>query len=115
MKFLITLLFLALPVISQTHASDELPQNIEKTVAPVIIDVRTITEWDLGHHPLAEHIEWQNILEGVNALGVQKNTSIILYCRSGNRAGKAMRLLQAEGYTNVHNGMNLEKLTKYLQ
>ena len=106
---------MALPVISQTHASDELPQNIEKTVAPVIIDVRTITEWDLGHHPLAEHIEWQNILEGVNALGVQKNTSIILYCRSGNRAGKAMRLLHAEGYTNVHNGVNLENLTKYLQ
>ncbi len=114
MKFLITLIFLALPVISQTHAS-ELAQNTEKKVAPVIIDVRTIAEWDLGHHPQAEHIEWQNILEGVKALGVQKNTSIILYCRSGNRAGKAMRLLQAEGYTNVHNGMNLEKITKYLQ
>lgn len=114
MKFLITLIFLALPVTSQTHAS-ELAQNTQKKVAPVIIDVRTIAEWDLGHHPQAEHIEWQNILEGVKALGVQKNTSIILYCRSGNRAGKAMRLLQAEGYTNVHNGMNLEKITKYLQ
>jgi len=114
MKFLITLIFLALPVISQTHAS-ELPQNTKNKIAPVIIDVRTIAEWEQGHHPQAEHIEWQDILEGVKALGVQKNTSIILYCRSGNRAGKAMRLLQAEGYTNVHNGMNLEKLTKYLQ
>lgn len=114
MKFLITLIFLALPVISQTRAS-ELPQDTENKIAPVIIDVRTIAEWEQGHHPQAEHIEWQDILEGVNALGVQKNTSIILYCRSGNRAGKAMRLLQAEGYTNVHNGMNLEKLTKYLQ
>jgi phage shock protein E len=114
MKFLITLIFLALPVISQTHAS-ELPQNTENKLAPVIIDVRTIAEWEQGHHPQAEHIEWQDILEGVKALGVQKNTSIILYCRSGNRAGKAMRLLQAEGYTNVHNGMNLEKITKYLQ
>ena len=93
MKFVITLIFLALPVISQTHASDELPQNTEKKVAPVIIDVRTISEWDQGHHPEAKHIEWQTILEGV----------------------KAMRLLQAEGYTNVHNGMNLEKLNKYLQ
>lgn len=114
MKFLITLIFLALPVISQTHAS-ELPQNTENKIAPVIIDVRTIAEWEQGHHPQAEHIEWQDILEGVKALGVQKNTSIILYCRSGNRAGKAMRLLQAEGYINVHNGMNLEKITKYLQ
>ena len=114
MKFLITLIFLALPVISQTHAS-ELPQNTENKVAPVIIDVRTIAEWDQGHYPLAEHIEWQNIVEGVKALGVPKNTSIILYCRSGNRAGKAMRLLQSEGYSNVTNGVSLEKLNQYLK
>ena len=114
MKFLITLIFLALPVISQTHAS-ELPQNTENKVAPVIIDVRTIAEWDQGHYPLAEHIEWHNMVEGVKALGVPKNTSSILYCRSGNRSGKAMRLLQSEGYSNVTNGVSLEKLNQYLK
>ena len=112
MKFVITLIFLALPVISQTHASDELPQNTEKKVAPVIIDVRTISEWDQGHHPEAKHIEWQNIVSGVEALELNKEAPIVLYCRSGNRAGKAKNLLESAGYSQVINGINLHHLTR---
>lgn len=89
MKFLITLIFLALPVISQTHAS-ELPQNTKNKIAPVIIDVRTIAEWEQGHHPQAEHIEWQDILEGVKALGVQKyEYHLVLSLREPSRQSDA--------------------------
>ncbi len=84
------------------------------TSEPIIIDVRTDAEWAAGHHPDAVHIKWQQIVTGTNKLSVDKDQPIVLYCRSGNRAGKAKKLLEKAGYSKVVNGINLAELPQVL-
>ena len=76
-----------------THSSDEI----------LIIDVRTIEEWNEGHINAAKHIEWQVISEKIFDLTTDFDSEIYLYCRSGNRSGKAKRILDDIGFTNVIN------------
>ena len=56
-----------------------------------VIDVRTEAEWNTGHLEGAFHIEWQDILE--LSSDIPKDEEIYLYCRSGNRSGKATKIL----------------------
>jgi phage shock protein E len=70
---------------------------------PVWIDVRTEAEHRQDHidgDPLIPH---QNIVGQVSEQFPDKDTEIHLYCRSGNRAGKAKSALESAGYTNVKN------------
>jgi phage shock protein E len=80
--------------------------------AILIVDVRTPTEWDRGHLPNAKHIEWQNIGEEITKLTDDKHSTIYVYCRSGNRSGKAKLILEQLGYSNVINagGINEAQL-----
>ena len=66
-----------------------------------IIDVRTEAEWNTGHLDGALHIEWQNILK-ISSIS-SKDEDIYLYCRSGNRSGKATKILVDAGYINAKN------------
>ena len=67
----------------------------------IVIDVRTEAEWNTGHLVGARHVEWQDILK--ISLDLQKDEEIYLYCRSGNRSGKATKILQEAGYINAKN------------
>ena len=73
----------------------------------VIIDVRTLEEWNQGHLASAKRIEWQDVSQKIKSLNLKKDTKIILYCRSGNRAGKAKIMLNNLGYINVINAGSL--------
>ena len=66
-----------------------------------VIDVRTEAEWKTGHLEGALHIEWQDILK--ISSDIQKDEEIYLYCRSGNRSGKATKILLEAGYINAKN------------
>ena len=70
-------------------------------MAMVVVDVRTEAEWNTGHLEGALHIEWQDILK--ISSNIQKDEEIYLYCRSGNRSGKATKILQEAGYINAKN------------
>ena len=70
-----------------------------------VIDVRTEAEWKIGHLEGALHIEWQDILKIPS--DIQKDEEIYLYCRSGNRSGKATQILLEAGYTNAKNAGSL--------
>ncbi len=74
----------------------------------VWIDTRTAEEFAEGHLEQAALIPYDVIVEGVAALPLSKDTPIYLYCRSGNRAGKAKLALEAQNYTNVTNVGGLE-------
>ena len=80
--------------------------------AEIVIDVRTPVEWSKGHLQSADNIEWQNILSITES--VPKNEKIYLYCRSGNRSGKATKLLIDAGYTNVTNAGSMSQAGELL-
>ena len=77
-----------------------------------VIDVRTEAEWDTGHLEGALHIEWQDILN--ISSDIQKDEEIFLYCRSGNRSGKATKILVDAGYINAKNAGSIEDASKLL-
>lgn len=66
----------------------------------VLLDVRTDAEFKSGHAPLATHLALQDIQRGVLP-NVDKNTTVYVYCRSGNRSAQAKRLLEKAGFTKV--------------
>ena len=69
----------------------------------LIIDVRTEAEWNLGYIENAIHIPLDTIEKNITFTEPDKNKEIYLYCRSGNRSGKATSILQNLGYKNVTN------------
>ena len=80
--------------------------------ADIVIDVRTPVEWSEGHLQSSDNIEWQNILSITES--VPKNEKIYLYCRSGNKSGKATKLLIDAGYTNVTNAGSMSQAGELL-
>jgi phage shock protein E len=67
----------------------------------LVIDVRTQNEWDSGHLEGAQHIEWQDILKLTES--ISKDQDIYLYCQSGNRSGKATKILNDAGFIKAVN------------
>lgn len=80
--------------------------------AEIVIDVRTPVEWSEGHLQSSDNIEWQNILSIKES--ISKNEKIYLYCRSGNRSGKATKILIDAGYTNVTNAGSMSQAGELL-
>ena len=76
----------------------------------LIVDVRTPEEFAQGHFPGAINIPHEQIVEGLRSRQIEASEPVILYCRSGNRSGKAERALHAEGYVSARNAGSLENL-----
>tara|TARA_B100000459_G_scaffold119577_1_gene72206 strand:+ start:163 stop:486 length:324 start_codon:yes stop_codon:yes gene_type:complete len=81
-------------------------------LAEVIIDVRTLEEHESGHIKDSLNIEWQLIDSIENT--VPKDAKLYLYCRSGNRSGKATKMLISLGYTDVTNLGSIKSASDYL-
>lgn len=97
--FLSTLIFgLVLSACSQ--AEPDLSLWLEDGI---IIDTRTTMEFNSGHIDDAILLPHDSIAQTIASVAPDKSTPIVLYCRSGNRAGIARRTLQDMGYENVVN------------
>jgi len=74
------------------------------TQGALLIDVRSAEEVKSGMLPQAVNIPHTDIIAGISKLNLQKDQPIVVYCRSGNRSGKAEDALKAAGFTQVING-----------
>ena len=81
-------------------------------MAMAVVDVRTEAEWNTGHLEGALHIEWQDILKISSS--IRKDEEIFLYCRSGNRSGKATKILIDAGYINAKNAGSITDASEML-
>lgn len=70
----------------------------------LIIDARTAQEYAQGHIKGAINIPFNMAVEQFSVLEIRKDRKVVLYCRSGNRSGKALASLKKAGYSNLHNG-----------
>ena len=69
----------------------------------IILDVREQAEYDSGHIPGAALLPVGEINEDNAALVIpDKDTVVLVYCRSGNRSKKASQALAELGYTQVY-------------
>ena len=80
----------------------------------VIIDVRTIEEWNAGHLATAQHLQLELVAESVGNLVADKDQEVYVYCRSGNRSGQAKIIMESLGYTNVTNAGGLGDASELL-
>ena len=97
----------------ETFAEDKF--EINKASNPILIDVRTDSEWNEGFIETAIHIPLGRILEEIESLTADKEQMIYLYCRSGSRSGIAEKALQRLGYTNAKNIGGIKEASSSLQ
>ncbi|MCG8479379.1 MAG: rhodanese-like domain-containing protein [Spirochaetales bacterium] len=65
----------------------------------VLIDVRTIEEYEEGHIPTAQNIDHREIARAM--VEGDRSKPVILYCRTGRRSGIAARDLERLGYQTI--------------
>ena len=75
----------------------------------LVLDVRTTAEFASGHYPGAVHIPVSDLADRLSELG-DKNRAVVVYCRSGARAGQACSLLKKAGWLHVTNAGGLDNL-----
>jgi|UniRef100_UPI0040497C4A phage shock protein E len=69
----------------------------------VTLDVRTPAEFAEGYIEGARLIDFQSGNFEKEIATLDKNATYAVYCRSGNRSGQAVRIMQDAGFTNVFN------------
>lgn len=103
MKWSTVIPAMIISLLAATTGSAQVPDNA------VWIDVRSPGEFDQGHLEQATNIPWDGISAGIQALGLESDRPIYLYCGSGKRAERALQQLQRDGYSQVINAGGLEQ------
>lgn len=80
---------------------DDIIQIMNENENYIILDVRTIEEFNQGHIPNAICIPNESIDDTVVNKLPDKKQMILIYCRSGNRSKQATEKLKNLGYLNL--------------
>lgn len=88
--------------ITPVEAFDLIQENNENTDF-IILDVRTEPEFKSGHIENAENIDYYS--EGFkDELGaLDKNITYLIYCASGNRSGRTLKMMDEMGFQEAYN------------
>lgn len=79
-----------------------------------LIDVRTVEEFEERSYQGSLNVPLSTIKESIETVIPDKETHLILICRSGNRSLQAIEILKAMGYKNLFDGGGLpEDLSAY--
>lgn len=91
-------------VLAETSAQispQELVAQIEAGTAPLILDVRTVEEYEAGHIPGAINIHFREINDRLDEIPFVEGQPVVVYCERGIRANVAEQTLQAAGIASV--------------
>jgi rhodanese-related sulfurtransferase len=91
--------------------SVEIKEYLEKEA--VILDVRTLMEWNDGHTEGAKHIVLNLIPVEIDQIKSWEKP-VIAVCKSGGRSGQAMQFLKQHGI-DVINGGPWENVDQYIE
>ena len=101
-------LFAGEPVVSAKTIAEFM-----KKEKAIILDVRTKKEFQTGHIRKCKHIPVSSISNKITQIK-SWDKPVIVYCRSGQRAGLAAKILKANGI-KVLNGGGYETLKKIVR
>ncbi len=91
---------------SSTTASDLSVTEFSAKIAEagvITLDVRTPGEFAEGYIKGARLIDFQSSNFENQIATLDKNATYAVYCRSGNRSGQAVKVMQDAGFINVFN------------
>lgn len=83
--------------------ASEATEMIAKDKTIIVVDIRTKEEFDSGHIAGAINFDYYSQAFKSQIDSLNKTKSYIIYCRSGNRSGKAMVLFEELGFREVYN------------
>lgn len=101
----LALLLVSVPVLAD-HGGPPIPGQ------PLVIDVRVAGEYQQAHVREAVNIPYDEIAGRIAAFAPDRDTRIVLYCRSGRRAGIAEQTLRRMGYGQVENRGGLDDMLR---
>ncbi|MBD1851905.1 rhodanese-like domain-containing protein [Leptolyngbya sp. FACHB-711] len=78
-----------------------LTAQLQQEPKPVLLDVRSASEYAVSHLPAAQQID--PATKDFSDLPYPPDTSIVCYCSVGYRSARLCARLQAAGYQNVRN------------
>ncbi len=88
---------------SYQQISQEEAKKMMDTQEVIVLDVREQDEYDSGHIPGAVLLPVGTISEETaSAVIPEKDDTVLVYCRSGNRSKTASAALAELGYTNIY-------------
>jgi rhodanese-related sulfurtransferase len=70
--------------------------------ALVVLDVRTPQEFAEGHVPGAVNISHDQLEGRLSELDADRDRDVVVYCRSGRRAGLALEVLEKAGFKRLY-------------
>jgi len=82
-------------------SAEEAKKGIAEGKFPIVLDVRTDLEYNLGHYPEAVHIPTAKLADEVETKLPNKKTPVLIYCNTGQRSRYAADLLKKKGYESV--------------
>ena len=121
------LVFLSLPVFGQSGVPAQETADAEKSElrgdanaahtaweligeGALLIDVRSVSEFESGHIEGALNIPHSDIEALKEAIGPEQDRNVVFYCGSGRRAGRAQEQLETIGYTGIFNATGYDAL-----
>lgn len=88
---------------SYEQITQEAAKEMMDTQEVIVLDVREQSEYDSGHIPGAVLLPVGSIDEETAAAVIpEKDSTVLVYCRSGNRSKTAASTLAGLGYTNIY-------------
>lgn len=88
---------------SYQQITQEEAKEMMDTQEVIVLDVREQNEYDSGHIPGAVLLPVGAIDEDTAAAVIpEKDSTVLVYCRSGNRSKTASSTLAELGYTNIY-------------
>ena len=69
----------------------------------VLLDVRTANEFKSGHIEGAKNVVYSMFGFDAALKGLDKNETYFIYCRSGARSSRALKIMIKEGFKNIYN------------
>ncbi len=81
--------------------AQEVHEYVQQGNKPVLLDVRGLDEWEIGHAEHAVHIARGHLEQRAEAALPDKSREVIIYCGSGVRSLLAGVALKELGYENV--------------
>ncbi len=85
----------------KTITAKELAEQIQHSQAPLILDVRSESEFANGHIPGALNIPLDQLPDRLSEIDVPKTEEIVVHCQRGGRAKSAENVLIEAGYSNI--------------
>ncbi|MCA0270195.1 MAG: rhodanese-like domain-containing protein [Bacteroidetes bacterium] len=101
------------PVASPAVVQDLAPSDFVAKLADsnvVVLDVRTPGEFASGHVKGAMNMDMTAPDFAQKIAALDKGKTFVLYCRSGNRSGRAAAQMQAAGFASLFNAGGFDAL-----